>query len=496
MLNRFTHHPSASRHEGPISWSTLILFGIILALWLGHTSCAGPQSREYDLVIVGGRVMDPETELDAVRNVGITGGKIEAVSTEALRGSTVVEADGMIVSPGFIDLHAHGQDDENYRAYAMDGVTSALELEIGTADVDNWYDERKDKALIHYGVSIGHPQVRMRVMNDPGTFLPTGPAANRAATPEEIEEIKQGIRQGLERGATAVGFGVAYTYAATYWEILESLRVAAEFGAPSHLHIREGESGIQGLQEVLAAATVTGASVHVVHINSSGMWNIPRLLEMIEKARSRGIDITTECYPYTAGMTLLESALFNPGWRKKRRLEYSDLQWVATGERLNEKSFAKYRKQGGMIILHTNPEELVSEAVVSPLTIIASDALLEDGKGHPRTFGTYARVLGRYVREQKKLTWMEALRKMTLMPAQRLETRVPAMKNKGRIRVGADADLTVFDPEQIIDKATYENPAVYSEGIQHVFVNGVPVVEDGKLREGLAPGQPIRAPVK
>jgi N-acyl-D-aspartate/D-glutamate deacylase len=333
-------------------------------------------------------------------------------------------------------------------------------------------------------------------MNDPGTFLPTGAAADRAATDEEIKQIKQGIRQGLERGATAVGFGVAYTYAATYWEILEALRVAAEFGAPSHLHIREGESGIQGLQEVIAAAAVTGAPVHVVHINSSGKWNIPRLLEMIEKARSRGIDITTECYPYTAGMTLLESALFQPGWRKKWRLEYSDLQWVATGERLTAETFAKYRKQGGLVIIHTNPEELVDQAVTHPLTIIASDGLLENGKGHPRTSGTYARVLGRYVREKEKLKLMDALRKMTLMPALRLENRVPAMKNKGRIRVGADADLAVFDPETILDTSTYQDPAAYSKGIQYVFVNGVPVVEDGKLVEGATPGQPIRAPVK
>ncbi len=386
--------------------ATILL--IFSSLILGPLGCTSAIDTEYDLVILNGRVMGPETNLDATRHLGISEGKIQAIRSQPLRGRRVIDVDGLIVSPGFIDLHAHGQDDENYRAYAAyarDGVTSALELEIGTADVDGWYREREGKALIHYGVSIGHPQVRMRVMNDPGTFLPTGDAANRAATPEEIEEIKQGIRQGLERGATAVGFGVAYTHAATHWEILESLRVAAEFGAPSHLHIREGESGIQGLQEVLAAAAVSGAPVHVVHINSSGVWNIPHLLEMIEKARSGGIDITTECYPYTAGMTLLESALFNPGWRKKRRLEYSDLQWVATGERLTAGTFAKYRKQGGLVIIHTNPEELVSEAVVNPLTIIASDGLLENGKGHPRTPGTYARVLGRYVREQKKLTW-------------------------------------------------------------------------------------------
>ena len=146
---------------------------------------------------------------------------------------------------------------------------------------------------MNYGVSIGHPQVRIRVMDDPGTFLLTGEAAHRAGTPAEIEEIKQRIGQGLERGAPAVGFGaafmrdrssgftVAYTYAASFWEILESIRIAAEFGAPISIHVREGEAGIRGIEEIIAAAAVTGASVHIVHIQSSGHWNTPHLLEMI-----------------------------------------------------------------------------------------------------------------------------------------------------------------------------------------------------------------------
>ena len=194
-------------------WPTLPV--VILALVLGFPACSRITTQEYDLVIRGGRVMDPESELDAIRNLGISDGKIHAVTTRELRGKTTIDAAGLIVAPGFIDLHSHGQTPENYRFQAADGVTSALELEVGTADIDGWYAERDAKALIHYGVSIGHIPVLIQVMGDPGTFLPSGDAAHRAAREAEREEIKQGIRRGLERGATAVGFGVAYTQAAT-----------------------------------------------------------------------------------------------------------------------------------------------------------------------------------------------------------------------------------------------------------------------------------------
>ena len=472
------------------------LAAIVAVQLLGNVACSSQPAGGYDLVIRNGRVIDPESKLDAVRNLGIAAGTVQEITTRPLEGERVIDATGLVVSPGFIDLHAHGQTPENYRFQAGDGVTSALELEIGTADIPGWYAEREGTALIHYGVTVGHVGVRMQVMNDPGDFLPSGDAAHRPATEAEIEAIKRRVEEGLHQGAVGVGFGVAYTEAASHEEILEVFRVAAQAGGTAHVHLREGESGIQGLQEVIAAAAITGASVHVVHIQSSGLGATPRLLEMIAGARERGLDVTTECYPYTAGMTQIETAIFDRGWRARMGLDYPDMQWVDTGERLTAKTFAHYRKTGGLVILHTNPEEVVEGAVASPQTIIASDGWLRDGKGHPRSAGTYARVLGRYVRERKKLSLMDALRKMTLMPARRLEHRVPAMRNKGRIRLGADADLTLFDPERVIDTATYEEPAQYSEGIQYVLVNGVPVVNDGQVQEGVMPGKPLRAPMQ
>lgn len=452
---------------------------------------------DYDIVILNGRVVDPESGLDAIRNIGINKGRIDAISEKSLRGHTTVLATGLIVSPGFIDLHSHGQDQENYRFKAMDGVTTALELEVGIGDADQWYAQREGKALINYGASIGHIPARMAVMRDPGNLLPSGDAAHKAASDSEIEEMKRRIEQGLKQGALGVGFGINYTAAASHWEILEMFRVAANHRAPCFVHMRysglkEPDNSITALQEVLTATAITGAPLHVVHISSSGLRATPLLLQMIGEAQSRGLDVTTECYPYTATQTSIESAIYDEGWKEALGIDYKDLQWVATGERLTAESFARYRKTGGMVIGHAIPEEIAKLSVASPLTMIASDGLLQNGKGHPRGSGTFARVLGRYVRELKALTLMDALRKMTLMPAQRLERIAPMMKNKGRVRVGADADLAIFNPALVTDKSTFEEPAQYSEGIKHVLVSGVFVVRDGKLQTDVNPGMPIR----
>ena len=311
--------------------------------------------------------------------------------------------------------------------------------------------------------------------------------------------MKRLLEKGLQRGAVAVGFGIQYVPKASHWEILEMFRVAARFGASCHVHmrnagVREPASSIQALEEVISAGAITGAPLHVVHIQSTGLQATPHLLQMISEAKARGIDVTTECYPYIAGMTEIKSAIFNEGWQEVMGIDYKDLQWAATGERLTRESFEQYRKTGGYVAVFSMTEGIVEGALKSDLTMIASDGILENGKGHPRTAGTYSRVLGKYVREQGTLGLTDALRKMTLMPAQRLERRVPSMKNKGRLRIGADADLTIFDPQQVIDKSTYQEPAKYSEGIKFVLVNGVVVVNDGRLQSGVYPGQPVRAP--
>jgi len=446
-------------------------------------------AQSFDLVIAGGRVIDPESGLDGIRNLGISGRSIAAISAEPLAGRATINATGLVVSPGFIDLHAHGQTPETYRFQARDGVTTALELEVGSGDIERWYAERKPGRLINYGVSIGHIPVRMAVMHDPGTFLATGAGAHKAASADEIKEIVRRIEDGLSKGAVSIGAGFPYTPAATQDELLEVFRVSGRTRAPVHVHIRRG---VNGLQEALKLAAETKAPLHVVHINSAGTTATPEMLDMIAKARAQGLDVTTEAYPYTAGMTEIQSANLDE-YEDATEDRVAQLEWPRTGERLTRATFQKYRKTGGPVVIHTNTEDMVNVAVKSSLTMIASDAYWESGTGHPRTSGTYSKVLGRYVRERGSLTLMDAIRKMTLMPAMRLQDRVTAMRTKGRLRVGADADIAIFDAAQIIDRSTYREPGLPPAGMRHVIVNGVPVVANGQVVEGIAPGQAVRA---
>ena len=466
--------------------------GIILSVvTLGLASCTQPETSDgaYNIVVLGGRVMDPESGLDAVRNVGIRDGRIEAITEDVIEGDRVIDATGHVIAPGFIDLHVHGQHDEGFTFKIRDGATSALELEVGTGDVAKWYKQREGGQRAHYGVSIGHIPVRMIVMEDPGNFLPSGAANSEAASEEQIDEMARRIVEGLDQGAVAVGFGLAYTPAATLTEFATMMSAAGERGASAHIHVR---GGLEGLIEAIEAAKKTGAPLHIVHANSSGGAETAAFLARIERARAAGQDVTTECYPYSAWASSIESALFDD-WESWDEERFGIHQWVATGERLTRESFAHYREQGGSVIIHSRTEEMTRTAVESPLTMIASDGGISNGRGHPRGSGAYSRVLGKYVREDKALTLMDALRKMTIEPARRLETYVPAMRNKGRLSVGADADITIFNPDTVIDKSTYARPAVPPDGIPYVLVNGVLVVDEGELVPDARPGRALRA---
>ena len=448
----------------------------------------------YDLVIHGGRILDPETSLDAIRDVGIRGNQIVAISERPLSGTRVIEASGLVVAPGFIDLHQHDLTAAGYRLKAMDGVTTALELEIGPPDVRKFLDQRRNTSLINYGTSASHPWARAMIMGQAAggnDVVPSaGPATNDRATPAQIQRMQQRLRDELDAGGLAVGMGIQYTPGATRQEVMEMFRVAAERAVPVFVHARG--DGIESVGEVIAAAAVSGAPLHIVHVNSSCLREAPECLRMVAGARGRGLDVTTEAYPYIAGMTQINSALFNPGWREKFGMDYSDLMIPNTGERLTKQRFEQLHAspQPQAIIMFNNTQPVVDEVIANPLTIIASDGFT----GHPRNAGTFGRVFSQYVRQRRSITLMDAIRKMSYMPALRLERSTPDARKKGRLQVGADADVVVFDPESFRDQSTFEKPDVPSTGVRFLVVNGILVVDRGAIVPDVAPGRALVGP--
>jgi dihydroorotase len=497
------------------SLSPLALAPLLALLSLAPPAGAAP----YELVLAGGRVMDPESGLDAVRNVGVAEGRIAALSETALEGAQVVDVSGLVVAPGFVDLHEHGQNATSHALHARDGVTSALDLEAGAWPVAPFYAEREGETLVSYGVSVGHIAARVELMHgfaighrptsaghESGIggslqriverfYRPMGYARD-AATPEQVTELLGLLGGGLDDGALGIGMGLDYTPGASEDEIRAVFDLAAERGVPVLVHMRGavGADDMSQIDALLGHAEATRAALHIFHLGSSGGPRALAYLERIRAARAHGLDVTTEVYPYLASSTYLESALFDEGWQERLGISYGDLRWAATGERLTAESFARYRAEGGMVIAYSMKAENVDALVAAPDVMIASDGMpFFEQKVHPRGAGTFARVLGRYVRERRLLPLMSALRKMTLLPAQRLEGFAPAFRAKGRVRVGADADLTVFDPARVIDRATFEDPFQPSAGIVHTLVGGTFVVRGEENVTGVAPGRGLRS---
>jgi len=469
-----------------------------LALILLSTFLA---AQQYDLVLEGGRVMDPETGLDAVRNVGIRDGKIARISSAPLSGRRVIRAAGLVVAPGFIDLHQHGQEPASQRVKAFDGVTTALEMEIGAPDVTQFLNSKQGRSLIHYGTTASHVAARALIFGAPlpdGTILPkSGPATDQPATPDQIARIQQRLLDQMDAGALGIGMGIEYTPGATRLEVIDVFRTAAERKLPVYTHMRsagrvEPGSAIQSTEEVIGAAAITGASLHIVHINSTCLRDSLECISLIEGARARGLDVTTEAYPYIAGMTAINSAVFNPGWREKLGIDYGNLVVPNTGEHLTKERFEELHSSSipGWVLIFANTQEMVDAIIPNPLIMIASDG----AEGHPRNAGTYSRVLAQYFREKKTLTLMEALRKMTLMPAQVLERSTPAAHQKGRLQEGADADIVIFDPQVIADRSTFEKPMEPSVGVHYLLVGGTPLIDEGKLVPDVFPGRALLGP--
>lgn len=488
---------------------------VIAGLAIVLSGLASPNATAqdvFDIVLANGRVMDPETGLDAVRNVGIRGDSIAAISSVPLRGEVEVDASGLVVAPGFIDLHAHGQTARANEFQAMDGVTTALELESGVLDLESFLARRAGYAAINYGASVAHGAVRTSVMPEFADEVSDALSAALASGQQDEDARKrltkavlagryealaarhypalwQRLEVGLNAGGLGIGMPHQYYPGVTYDEIFRLFQFAALVDVPIYTHVRS--MGVSAMQEVIANAVATGAPLHIVHMNSSSLWDYQTNLELILGAKARGVDITTEAYPYTAASTSIESAIFDPGWQERLRIDYGDVQWQDSGERLTEETFRQYRVQGGVVIIYMMKPEWIRAVMADPNVMVASDGMPYAPGAHPRSAGTFSRFLGRYVREDGLLPLMDGLKKITLMPAERLAEIAPQMKRKGRMQIGSDADVTIFDAEHIIDTADFDGELTYSEGVEFVLVNGQFVVRDGALVEGSRPGRPV-----
>jgi hypothetical protein len=477
-------------------------------LVIGSLTAFTQSNIVYDVVLKGGRVIDPETKLDAIKNVGIINNRIAQISSEPLTGKETINVSGLVVAPGFIDMHVHGRSNVEQEYQLHDGVTTALELEWGIEHIGKWYASRQGKALINYGASVCWPFERFKAIdkynNDVTELSQTtlngeatlnnlintiSPSYSAVLSIDEMNRTLFNIKSSLQEGGIGIGVPIGYLPKTKPGEMFSVYQLAGEMNALVFSHVREPD--IISIQEVIADAALTGAPLHIVHVNSMALGQIQLALDMVQSAKKKGLDITTELYSYTAGSTLLQSAIFNDGWQEKMNISYGDLQWVATGERLTKETFESYRKTGGVTIIHSMKPEWIKTGIAAPGVMIASDGMPYAKLAHPRTAGNFSRVLGKYVREDKVIDLNTAIEKMTLLPAKRLEGIAPMMRFKGRIQVGADADITIFNPDTILDKATFEKGLEFSAGIEYVMVNGSFVLRNGKTESKVFPGQAV-----
>ncbi len=486
-----------------------------------------------------GRVIDPESGLDAIRNIAIKGDRIVAVSEYPLDGATTIDASGHVVAPGFIDLHAHGQNVGDMRMQALQGVTTVLELESGVLPVGEWYAAQARKTLpLNYGASAAWTFGRIAAFTNttpvptPGYFQDAQSRNDwkeEIATKPQFDRILSLVEKGIRDGALGIGINAGYAPGYGEKEYFALAELAARHGVGTFTHVRYiGEQQPMGafdaIKELIANAALTGAHMHICHVNSTSVRDIKTILDLVERAQRAGINVTVEAYPYGAANTVVGAAMFSvPNWQKK--LNTSAQAFQLGNRRLTQKELTEYQTNspGTFVTWHFLDEDkpddlaLVDASITHPAVMIASDAVFwsyfdkngvvlnyegdewplpKDAFSHPRSAGTFAKILRSYVRERGLLSLNDAIRKMSLMPAQALEKFVPQMRMKGRIQIGMDADIVVFDPNKIADRATFDAPNRPAVGVQTLLVNGGFVVRDSELILDADHGKPIRRNVE
>jgi N-acyl-D-aspartate/D-glutamate deacylase len=485
-----------------------------------------------EVVLRGGRVIDPESGLDAVRDVAIAGDRVTEIGTGLGPGSADFDVAGLVVTAGFVDLHSHVSDVAGSWLQALDGVTTALELEAGAAPAAAAYRAVAEEGRpVNYGFATSWAQARMQAV---GGIMPddtlagfmahiADPAWQRPASRDEIGALLERLSADLADGALGIGVLLGYAPASSPEEYLQVAALAAEAGVPTFTHARDliemvPGTAVDGAEEIVRAAGQTGAHMHYCHVNSTSQRHIERVLALVSRAQAAGARVSTEAYPYGSGMTGIGAAFLAPERLGERGLVPSSLTYAATGERVASVDRLRSLRDadpGGLVIIDLLDEddpsdrELLMRSLTFPGGVVASDAMPLTWAGgapeapswplpttaitHPRTAGTFSRALRLLTRDGGRLSLAEALARCSLEPARVLQGRVPAMRGKGRLRAGGDADIVVFDPEAITDMASYRDSTRPAAGIRHVLVNGAFVVRDGEIVTDARPGRPVRA---
>lgn len=492
------------------------------------TSLSGAFGQNYDLVIRGARVVDPETMLDQVRNIGITGKEISIVTPEAITGKEVIDASGLVAAPGFIDLHAHGQDPYSEKVSIFDGRTTQMDLEGGALPVSEFLRAKAGVSLANYGVSVGHSAARLLLMDGidaQGSPMMTHALEKAAATgnqwsvkvatDDQLDQIDNLVRNAIDEGGIGIGVMVGYYPGARSEGVARMARIAAEEGSFLTTHPRylsnAAPSGLLGQEEFIALALAYDIPLLLHHVPTNALSDTPAALHMIDAANANGARVLGEAFPYVKGSTFMGTEILSPGWQERTGMDYSDLIWVETGETLTEETFNKYRRErpdGFFIMEHIKEKDMLA-AVLHPQIIIASDGMpLVDAKGkslpfdapfgaglgHPRSAGTFGAYL-RIALDDGSLTMPQIIAKTAYLQARFLEPFVPSMASRGRLQAGARADITLFDPKTVRGRADYltGTNSLASEGFVHVIVNGQPVIKNGALVPNVHPGEAIRS---